>query len=58
MVQAEELYLKLTSIAEFPLNLIEIKRIRALLKSHSNPNDAKEMMKKNMVLAGEKNLAI
>jgi adenine C2-methylase RlmN of 23S rRNA A2503 and tRNA A37 len=37
--QAEQLYLKLSTTSDFSLNLIEINRLRALLKMHRGRND-------------------
>lgn len=64
LTQAEELYLRLSSVSDFSLNLIEIYRLRALLKMHRSRNNPTEMgeavtlINRTLNLAGDKNLTI
>lgn len=66
IAQAEDLYVQLSNISDFSLNLIEINRLRALLKVYyftnmdeaSEKNEAIQLINKTMSLAGEKNLPI
>jgi hypothetical protein len=61
---AEELYLKLSTISDFSLNLIEINRLKALLRMRRGMNDPSEqgeaiaLINRTLTLAGDKNLPI
>jgi hypothetical protein len=59
LTQAEQLYFKLTLVDDFTLILIELKRLRALIKAFTGEKEeAKQLINKTLTQASDKNLPI